>query len=135
MGIVIPFIEFEGSREDMGEPHNTLGQAASWAVAWTLATGLICGAADAGDVTPPRGAPFCIEQDHLQEYLLAMLKHDHDWMAQLPDCLFFRGGIRIGLSEELPSESAIGHVSKVRVMFRGKSVVGYMLFMETDKQQ
>ena len=56
-------------------------------------------------------------------------------MAQLSDCLLFKGGIKIGIIEELPTESVIGHISKVRVIFRGKSVVGYMLLLETNKQQ
>lgn len=85
-----------------------------------------------GDVTPPQGAPFCIDKDHLQEFLVAMLKQDSDWLKQLLDCALLKGGLRIGIIEELPSESALGHVSKVRVIFHGSSVVGYMLFINPN---
>jgi len=66
--------------------------------------------------------------------MIAMLKQDSEWMAQLSDCGVLKGGLKIGIIEELPSESTLGHVSKVRVIFHGSSVVGYMLFLNLDKQ-
>lgn len=99
------------------------------AVAFLALAFLSSAAKAAGDVTPPNGAPFCIEQDHLQEYMMAMLKHDDEWMKQLRDCVVLRGGVRIGVIEEMPG-SELGHVSKVRVISNGSSVVGYILVLD-----
>ena len=100
-------------------------------MAIAIAGVLMSGAARAGqDVVPEGGAPFCVEQDHLQEYLLAALQHDDAWTKQLDDCGILKAGTRIGVIEELPSQSTIGHVSKVRVIAKGVSAVGYILLIE-----
>jgi hypothetical protein len=92
---------------------------------------LISGAAHAGqDVVPDGGAPFCVEQDHLQEYILAALQRDDAWIKQLDDCGILKAGTRIGVIEELPSQSTSGHVSKVRVISRGVNAVGYVFLIE-----
>jgi hypothetical protein len=100
-------------------------------VAVAMAGMLISGAAHAGqDVVPDGGAPFCVEQDHLQEYILAALQHDDAWIKQLNDCSMLKAGTRIGVIEELPSQSTLGHISKVREISRGVSAVGYIFLVE-----
>src|SRR5271157_5651425 len=101
-------------------------------VAIALAGMLVSSAALAGgDVVPNGGTPFCVDKDHLQEYVLAALHQDNAWVKQLNDCGLLQGGTRIGIIEELPSGSTLGHVSKVRVISRtGVSVVGYILVIE-----
>ena len=79
--------------------------------------------------TPPSGAPFCTEKDELQEYVLAALKKDQQWMAQLKSCAFVKGGLKIAVIEAGDPVKGM-HVDKVRIFGSGGSMVGYTLTID-----
>ncbi len=97
-------------------------------LAVTVSLLIVCiGTASAEAWRAADGQPFCVERDHLQEWVLALLQSDREWLAQLSDCTSLRVGMKIAVIEKYPSESDIGYVAKVRVFGRGASVVGYTL--------
>lgn len=81
------------------------------------------------ETTPPEGAPFCSDKDHLQEFLLAAMKHDKQWLDQLDDCAMIKGGLKYEVIE--PGDGQKGmHVDKVRVFGTGGSAVGYTFVID-----
>jgi hypothetical protein len=81
----------------------------------------------AGEVTTSPGQPLCDTPEHLQEWILAAVQHDDRWIKELSrSCTSAAGGSKIVIIEDLPSDSDIGHVVKVRVFGKTSgSVVGY----------
>lgn len=81
------------------------------------------------DHTPPEGAPFCTEKGELQEYLLATLKKDQQWMSQLKSCTFVRGGLKIAVIDAGDPHNGM-HIDKVRIFANDDSMVGYTLTID-----
>ena len=81
--------------------------------------------------TPPSGAPFCTEKDELQEYVLAALKKDQQWMSQLKSCAFVKGGLKIAVIDAGDPVKGM-HVDKVRIFGIDGSMVGYTLTIDKD---
>ncbi len=103
-------------------------------VLFALSTMIAAGPAVADDpligknlVTPSTGQPFCTEQSELQEFMLAMLQKDIAWMKALQSCRIIKAGLKVAVIEDLPSDSDIGHVVKIRAFGSGGSLVGYTL--------
>lgn len=88
-------------------------------------------AEDAG-TTGPNGMMFCQQQDHLQEFFLALVKQDKEWIAQLDDCIVLKPNLKMSVIQEMPSDTKLGHVDKVRVFARGSSFVGYAVILNLD---
>jgi len=79
-------------------------------------------------VTSPNGQPFCDTSENLQEYVLAAFKGDSEWIATLKaHCTTLKGGIKIRVIEDIPSDSPIGHVVKIRLIVKNISALGYTL--------
>ena len=87
-------------------------------------------AADAADIKAQAGQPLCQQLDQLHEYLLALIQRNADEMHRL-DCGGLPQGTRLTILEDLPSESEIGHVARVRafILGGGGSIVGYTLIV------
>lgn len=75
----------------------------------------------------PSGQPFCDSVDDLQEYMVAALSGNSSWVGKVKHCVLLGPGPKMFVIDDLPSDSAIGHVVKVRVIFKGQSAVGYTL--------
>jgi hypothetical protein len=78
-------------------------------------------------VTPPAGQPMCVDPDDLLEYLMAGIKQDNQWAQQVKGCGMLKGGLKVVVIEDLPSDSDISHVVKIRVFNAKGSGVGYTL--------
>ncbi len=61
------------------------------------------------------------------EYLMAGLKQDKQWSQQVTGCGMLKGGLKVVVLEDLPSDSKIAHVVKIRVFNARGSRVGYTL--------
>jgi hypothetical protein len=82
----------------------------------------------AGDLYTMPSIPLCDTPEHLKEYLLAAFKHDERWVHELADaCPTINGGLKAAIIEDLPSESSVMHVVKVRVFspYEKGSATGY----------
>jgi hypothetical protein len=75
------------------------------------------------------GMPVCDSPDHLREFLLAAVQHDERWIRELKqDCPSVIGGAKVTIIEDLPSESDIAHVVRIRVFgLKAGSATGYTL--------
>ena len=78
-------------------------------------------------VTGPHGQPICTEKDQLQEYFMAVIKQDQQWIKQLSSCGMLKASLKVAVIEEYPSDSDIGHVVKIRAFGARGSAVGYTL--------
>jgi hypothetical protein len=78
-------------------------------------------------ITPSVGQPICVEPGDLMEYLMAGIKQDNQWAQQVSGCGMLKGGLKIVILEDLPSDSEIAHVVKIRVFSAQGSAVGYTL--------
>lgn len=78
------------------------------------------------------GQPFCADQDELKEILLALIKQDMEWVRTLKTCILAKPGIKVVTIENLPSDSEIGHVAKVRLIPQGSrnSFVAYTIVIK-----
>jgi hypothetical protein len=76
----------------------------------------------------PHGQPLCNAPSDLKEYLIAAVKRDQQWLDQVDSCFMLKAGIKIVVLEDLPSDSDIMHIVKVRAFGTKKgSVTGYTL--------
>jgi hypothetical protein len=78
-------------------------------------------------ITPPEGQPICLEPGDLYEYLMAGLKKDKQWSQQVTGCTMLKGGLKVIVLDDLPSDSEIAHVVKIRAFSAKGSGVGYTL--------
>ena len=78
-------------------------------------------------LTSPHGQPVCDDEAALREYLAAMLNQDREAMEQVDGCAMLRPGLRVAVLEDVPSDSPLGHVVKIRAFGSHSSVVGYTL--------
>ncbi len=90
---------------------------------------IILAAAAHAETTPPEGAPFCSDKDKLQEYLMAAMKQDQQWLDSLDGCAMLKGGLKLGIIEAGDPVAGM-HVDKVRVFGSGGSAVGYMMTID-----
>ena len=78
--------------------------------------------------TPSHGQPMCADQESLFEYMLAAVNQDNQWAQQVKGCTMLKAGLKVVVLEDVPSDSEIAHVVKIRVFIaRGSSAVGYTL--------
>jgi hypothetical protein len=74
------------------------------------------------------GMPVCDTPEHLKEYLLAAVNRDQQWARELgEDCPTVKGGLKAVIIEDLPSDSDVLHVIKIRVFspYGKGSATGY----------
>jgi hypothetical protein len=82
----------------------------------------------AGDLYTTPGMPLCDTPEHLKEFLLAAIQHDERWAQELAaDCPTVNVGLKAAIIEELPSDSDVLHVVKIRIFspYRKGSATGY----------
>ena len=84
----------------------------------------------ATEIKAQAGQPFCQQFDDLQPYLMALIQKNID-EAHRYDCGGLTKGTRLSILEDIPSQSEIGHVARVRAFLLGGggSLVGYTLIM------
>ena len=82
------------------------------------------------EVKAQAGQPFCQDVDDFKPYILALLQKNID-EAQRYSCGGLARGNRLVILEELPSESEIGHLARVRayILGGGGSIIGYTLMI------
>jgi hypothetical protein len=89
----------------------------------------------AGDVVPDFGMPFCTDRSEVQEYILANIKGDAEWVSRLVNCGMLKPGVKIGIIEVYPGDSRFGHIEKIRMFVPDSmaSFVGYAMRMTTGE--
>lgn len=112
-------------------------------IMFATATFLVCwlGAALADDkpligktMKPPgTGQPLCTTQSALQEFMIAAVTANKDWLNQLKGCVMVPPSATIFIIDDLPSESEIGHFVKVRAVLKGRSVVGFTVSLGLEE--
>jgi hypothetical protein len=99
-----------------------------------LANAIVLSGAHADDallgkdlVTPAGGQPICTDLDSLKEFLMAGIKQDRQWIQQVDGCAMLKGGLKVVVLEDLPSETEIMHVVKIRAFNARGSGIGYTI--------
>jgi hypothetical protein len=77
--------------------------------------------------TSPHGQPLCDDEAALRGYLAAMLNQDSEAMEQVGGCGMLKPGLRVVVLEDVPSNSTLAHIVKIRVFGSHGSAVGYTL--------
>src|SRR4051794_9769152 len=78
-------------------------------------------------LTSPHGQPLCDDEAALREYLAAMLNQDKEAMEQIEGCAMLKPGLRVAVLGDVPSDSKLAHIVKIRVFGPNSSAVGYTL--------
>jgi hypothetical protein len=87
--------------------------------------------AEARDIKAQAGQPFCQKAEDLPPYLIAIDAKNFDEAHRL-DCGGLAAGTRLTILDELPSDSAIGHIAHIRAFMLGGggSIVGYTVILK-----
>src|SRR3954451_8189632 len=86
-------------------------------------------------LTSPHGQPLCDDEAALREYLAAMLNQDREAMEQVDGCAMLKPGLRVAVLEDVPSDSTLGHVVKIRAFGPYSSIVGYTLSCQQNDRK
>ena len=78
-------------------------------------------------LTPSEGQPICVKPEDLTEYLMAGFKQDSQWIQQIKGCGMLKGGLKVVVLEDFPSDSELAHVVKIRAFGTTGSAIGYTI--------
>ncbi|WP_133239440.1 hypothetical protein [Microvirga sp. KLBC 81] len=91
----------------------------------------LCGIAQAKELVPASGLPFCSSKAEMQELLRKSLDKNWDPPGNL-DCLFLKAGLEMETVREIKGISPVGQVKEVKVFMPGqnRSVSGFIFVMQ-----